>query len=118
MRSVDLVYAAAIVAMFVWLALGAATGFPDLGAAGPRANTAHALAPVGASGAATPATPASMGSPRVAASATIDARQFEILPPFGIPLLQEGAQISLNSPKFPPNPCRGLLPAGQKRARE
>ena len=79
MRSVDLVYAAAIVALFVWLALGAATGFPDLGATGPRASAAHALAPVSAPGAARLATPTSPGSPRVAASATIDTRQFEIL---------------------------------------
>ena len=78
MRSVDLVYAAAIVALFVWLALGAAAGFPDLGATGPRANAAHALAPVSAPGAATFTTPTSPGPPRVAASATIDTRHFEI----------------------------------------
>jgi len=83
MRSVDLVYAAAIVALFVWLALGGPNGF--LGAAGPRASVAHALAPVSAPGATTPVTldtpdtPDLSGSPRVAASATIDTRQFEIL---------------------------------------
>jgi hypothetical protein len=84
MRSVDLVYAAAIVALFVWLALGATNGFPDLGLgpAGPRTRTAQALAPVSAPGPASPAalaTPSSPGSPRVAASATIDTREFEIL---------------------------------------
>ena len=79
MRSVDLFYTAAIVALFVWLALGAATGFPDLGAAGPRASTAHATAPVGAPGADSLATPASPDPPRVAASATIDTRRFDIL---------------------------------------
>jgi hypothetical protein len=52
---------------------------PELGAAGPRANTAHALVPVSNPGAATLTAPASPGSPRVAASATIDTRQFEIL---------------------------------------
>jgi len=78
-RSVDFVYAAAIVALFVWLMLGAATGFPDLGASGPRANAAHALAPVSAPRAATLMTPSPPISPRVAASATIDTRKFEIL---------------------------------------
>jgi hypothetical protein len=78
-RSVDFVYAAAIVALFVWLTLGAASGFPDLGATGPRASAAHAMAPVSAPGAATLATPTSPGPPRVAASAIIDSRQFEIL---------------------------------------
>jgi len=84
-RSVDLVYAAAIVVLFVWLMLGAATGFPDLGTTDPRASAAHALAPVSAPGASTLATPTSPdsqampASPRVAASATIDTRQFEIL---------------------------------------
>ncbi len=78
MRSVDLFYTAAIVALFVWLALGAATGFPDLGATGPRASTAHATAPVSAPSAARLATPTSPGPPRVAASATIDTQQFEI----------------------------------------
>lgn len=82
MRSVDLVYLAAIVALFVWLALGAATGFPDLGATGPRANTAHALAPANPPGRAAPATLSTAippASPRVAASAIVDTRQFEIL---------------------------------------
>jgi hypothetical protein len=78
-RSVDFVYAAAIVVLFVWLMLGATTGFPDLGASDPRANAAHALAPVSAPGAATFTTPTSPGPPRVAASATIDTRRFEIL---------------------------------------
>ncbi len=84
-RSVDLVYAAAIVALFVWLALGATSGFPDLGRAGPRTSAAHALAPVSAPGAATLTTPGSsslpnsQSPPRVAASATIDSQQFEIL---------------------------------------
>ena len=70
MRSVDLVYAAAIVALFVWLALGASDGLLGLATAGSGAGAARALAPVSAPGAATP---------RVAASATIDTRQFEIL---------------------------------------
>jgi hypothetical protein len=87
-RSVDLVYAAAIVALFVWLALGAATGFPDLGAVGPRAHAAHAPASPSTPDDATPATlatPTSPASPRVAASATIDTRQFEILVGEGSP---------------------------------
>ena len=79
MRSIDLVYATAIVALFVWLTLVAAAGFPDLGASGPRANAAHALAPVSAPGAATLMTPGPPNSPRVAANATIDTRKFEIL---------------------------------------
>jgi len=85
-RFVDLVYAAAIVALFVWLTLGAVTGFPDLDASGPRANAAHALAPVSAPGPATLATPTSPNPPRVAASATIDTRQFEILVGEGPPV--------------------------------
>jgi len=78
-RSIDLFYTAATVALFVWLALGAATAFPDLGAAGPRASAAHALAPVSIPGPARLATPTSTGPPRVAANATIDTRRFEIL---------------------------------------
>ena len=79
MRSIDLVYATAIVALFVWLTLVAAAGFPDLGATDSRAKTARALAPVSARGAATFVTPSPLSPPRFTASATIDARQFEIL---------------------------------------
>ena len=71
MRSVDLFYAAAIGVLFVWLVLGASNGPPN-----------RALAPVSAPSADTAATlttPPALDSPRVAASATIDARQFEIL---------------------------------------
>jgi hypothetical protein len=88
MRSVDFVYAAAIVALFVWLVLGASNPPPELDAAGPRATTDHPLAPVSAPGALTPAPlamPPAADPPRVAASATIDDQQFEILVGEGSP---------------------------------
>jgi hypothetical protein len=86
MRPVDFVYAAAIVALFVWLALGAPNGLLDLGAARSPTRAPRALAPVSAPGA---AAPAAWNSPKVAARATIDSRQFEILvgegpPPWGV----------------------------------
>jgi hypothetical protein len=82
MRFVDLAYAAAIGALLVWLALGAPDGPRGLG---PDHSPAKTLAPVSAPGEAAlvaPAAPAASvdsGPPRLAASATIDTRQFEIL---------------------------------------
>jgi hypothetical protein len=88
MRSIDLVYAAAIVAFFAWMALGGGDALTDLDSDALRTSAPRALPPVSAPGTATRTeltAPTPPAPPRFAASATIDGRKFEILVGEGAP---------------------------------